>query len=272
MYRILILLLAIPIYLLAYNDFDMDGVDDKIDKCPNTPFSDLVDMDGCTIKSLESPHHFDVVFGVNFSQTSYETMEDTDTISESLQLDYYYKNFSIQANSSYYNSQSVTYNNSGTNDSFLGAYYKLRPITNLNIRLGAGLIIPTYEADLNNNNTDYTSSLSLSYMFRGMNLFGGYNYTIINDDDINTETTIVLYQNTNSYNAGIGFYPTTKLYLSGSFNSSDSIYKDIDTITTASFYAFYNIDSNWFASLSYAYGLSDTASDNYASIRLGYYF
>lgn len=270
MQKILFLLLTISVSLIAYSDYDMDGVDDKIDQCPNTPFSDLVDTGGCTIKSLESAHHFDIIFGINFSQTSYETMENTDTFSQSLQLDYYYKNFSLQANSSYYNSQSVTYNNSGTNDSFLGAYYKLKPINNLTIRLGGGAVIPTYETDLNNNNTDYTSSLSLSYILKNMNLFGGYSYTIVNDNDIVSDG--IFYQNTDSYNLGLGFYPTSKVYISASYNSSDSIYKDIDTINTASFYAFYNINSNWFTTLNYAYGLSDTASDNYGSLRLGYYF
>ena len=268
MHKILLLLLSISLTLLAYNDYDMDGVDDKRDQCPNTPFSELVDINGCTTKSLESPHHFDIIFGLDFSQTSYETMENTDTISQSLQVDYYYKDFSLQASSSYYNSQSTTYNNSGTNDSFLGAYYKLRPAKNLSVRLGGGAIIPTYDAELNNNNTDYTSSISLSYMLKKMNIFGGLNYVMVNDDD----TVDVKYQNTSSYNIGLGFYPTSKIYISGAYNSSDSIYKDVETINTASFYAFYSIDSHWFATANYASGLSDSASDNYASLRLGYYF
>ncbi len=31
-------------------DSDKDGVFDKYDKCPNTPFNKLVDKDGCPIK------------------------------------------------------------------------------------------------------------------------------------------------------------------------------------------------------------------------------
>ncbi|MDA3908767.1 MAG: DUF3187 domain-containing protein [Sulfurimonas sp.] len=270
MTKILLVLLAVSISLFSYSDYDMDGVDDKTDKCPNTPFSDLVNGSGCTTKSLVSPHHFDIIFGINYSQTSYETLENTDNISQSLQIDYYYKNFSLQASTSYYNSQSATYNNSGTNDSFLGAYYKLSPANNLTLRLGAGAIIPTYKSDLNNNNTDFTASASLSYMLKNANVFGGYSYTVVNDDDIITQS--VAYQNTNSYNVGLGFYPTSKTYISGAYNSSDSIYKDVETINTVSINAFYNIDAHWFTTLNYAYGLSDTASDNYASLRVGYYF
>lgn len=270
MTKILLVLLTISLSVFAYSDYDMDGVDDKTDQCPNTPFSDLVNTKGCSIKSLESPHHFDIIFGINYSQTSYQTLEDADTLSQSLQIDYYYKDFSLQASSSYYNSQSATYNNSGTNDSFLGAYYKLNPSNKLTLRLGAGAIIPTYKSDLNNNNTDFTASANLSYMLKNANLFGGYSYTVINDDDIPAQS--VAYQNTNSYNFGLGFYPSSKVYISGAYNSSDSIYKDVDMINTVSINVFYNIDANWFTTVNYAYGLSNTASDNYASLRVGYYF
>jgi hypothetical protein len=269
MYKILLTLTIISsTLLLAGGDMDMDGVENSIDKCPNTPITDLVDIQGCTIKSLESPHHFDIIAGVSYSQTSYTGVGDSDTISETLQADYYYKDFSIQVSTSYYDSSNDSYNDSGMGDSFIGAYYKLYPLSNLNLRFGLGIILPTYDSSLNNNNTDYLASLSFSYMLEKINMFGGYNYTIINDDD----TTNVKYQDTNSYNVGVGFYPTSKLYLSGSFNSSNSIYKDVDDINTLSVYAFYTINKNWFTNFSYAYGLSDSASDNYFSLRVGYYF
>ena len=67
------LILLLTYSLLAYNDADMDGVDDKIDKCLDTPFMDLVNKDGCTKSSLISPHHFDIIFG-----TSYLNYDKTD--------------------------------------------------------------------------------------------------------------------------------------------------------------------------------------------------
>ncbi|SMP87284.1 hypothetical protein SAMN06314019_1028 [Epsilonproteobacteria bacterium SCGC AD-311-C15] len=258
--------------LFAYSDSDMDGVEDKTDQCPNTSFTELVDINGCSIESLEYPHHFDVIVGLNYSQTNYETNEKTDTFTKSVQLDYYYKDFSIQANTAHYNSDSNTYNDSGMNDSFLGAYYKLEPIDSATIRLGGGIIFPSYDSDLKNNNTDYTASLNLSYMLKNINLFGGYSYTIINDDDVHTTAMTVEYQNTNAYNLGLGFYPTSKLYVSGAYNSSDSIYKGVESIDTASVNAFYTIDKNWFTIFNYAYGLSDSASDNDITVSVGYYF
>jgi len=35
-------------YLYSYEDFDIDGVDDSIDRCLNTPFDEIVDEMGCS--------------------------------------------------------------------------------------------------------------------------------------------------------------------------------------------------------------------------------
>ena len=262
------LLSALSLY--AYSDYDMDGVEDQNDKCPNTLLSELVNHDGCPIKNLRSYHHFDVIYGFDFYQTNYETLEDSDTLSQSLQLDYYYKNFSLQLSSSYYNSSSASFNNSGVNDSFAGTYYKIETQSNLKVRLGVGAIIPTYESELNNNNTDYIGSINVSYFYKKINIFGAYSYTLVNDSDIANEG--VFYQNSNALSLGLGFYPTSKLYLSGAYSSSESIYKGVEAIDTASIYSLYSINKNWFATLNYAYGISESASDNFASLRLGYYF
>ena len=268
--KLIFLFLLTALSLYAYNDYDMDGVDDKQDKCPNTLLSELVNSDGCPTKNLQSYHHFDIVYGFDFYQTSYATLENSDTFSQSLQLDYYYKNFSLQLSSSYYNSSTTSFNDSGINDSFAGMYYKIDIDSNLKIRLGAGAIIPTYDSQLNNNNTDYVGSLNLSYLYNNINIFATYSYTIINDDDIATDG--VLYQNSNAYSIGVGFYPVNKFYISGSYSSSNSIYLGTDSINTASIYGLYSIDKHWFSTLNYAYGISDSANDNFASLRIGYYF
>ncbi len=277
MQKTLTIFLLFTISLLAYSDFDLDGVDDTIDRCPNTSMTELVDIHGCTIKNPESEHHFDVIAGASYSQIS-PVQEKTDTFTTSIQADYYYKNFSLQASTAYFNSESDITSDSGQTDTFIGAYYQINPLKSLSLRLGGGLLLPTYDAD--NNNMDYTASASLSYLLSSINLFGSYSYTVINDDDV---TDIVYYQNTNAFNAGIGIYPSSRLYTSLSYNQSDSIYskvldsttlmfKSIDPLQSVSAYLFYTIDEHWFSTVSYAYGLSDSASDHHIGVRLGYYF
>ncbi|MEN8147720.1 MAG: thrombospondin type 3 repeat-containing protein [Campylobacterota bacterium] len=289
MLKALSVFLLCTLSLSAYSDFDMDGVDDALDRCPNTSMTELVDMHGCTIKNLEGDHHFDVILGANYSQIDPTTQEQTDTFAASIQADYYYKNFSIQVSAAYFNSESTIASSSGQTDTFVGAYYQLYPADALSLRLGGGLLLPTYKSDFNNNNLDYSASANLSYLLNNFNLFGSYSYTVINDDDfgytdatvIPTETVDIRYQNTGAFNIGIGFYPTARLYTSLAYNHSDSIYEKIvtngvaDTIEplqTASAYIFYTISKERFVTLSYAYGLSDSASDHSAAVRIGHYF
>jgi len=273
--------------LFAYSDADLDGVEDSVDQCPGTSITELVDISGCTISNLESPHHFDIIIGGSFSQVS-PIQEKTNTFTSSLQVDYYYEGFSIQASSAYYTSESSSISTSGMTDSFVGAYYQFKPLKSLSLRFGGGAILPTYTSDINNNNIDYTASTSLSYLFNDFNFFGSYSYTLVNDDNFNFDeittgdTTSVYYQNTNAYNIGLGYYPTSRLYTSIAYNSSDSIYEKFistatgtttqDSLDTVSAYLFYTINKNWFATGSYAYGLTDSASDHYVNVRLGYYF
>jgi len=267
--RILFLSLLFLSSLYAYNDADFDGVDDSIDVCPNTPILAIVDIDGCSFLARASEHHFDIVIGESYSQLDYVTNELTDTLTTSLQVDYFYNNFSFQASGSYYRSSSDTTNNSGLNDSVLAGYYLFRLNENLNIRLGAGVILPTYDTDLNNNNTDYLASINANYTVDKISYFAGYNYTMINDDDI---ANVVTYQDSSAYSIGAGYHVSDKYYLSTSYYQADSVYENLDDIKNISIYNFYSIDTHWFTTFSYAYGLSDTTSDHFASIRLGYYF
>lgn len=269
---LIIVFLWVPIGLLAYSDADMDGVEDAYDKCPNTPLTELADIHGCSKESLVSYHHYDIILGASFANVDYNTNEATNTATSTAQVDYYYKDFSLQASTSYFSSDSQTYSNSGLNDSVIAGYYQFRPLENVSLRGGLGMVIPTYDSGLNNNNLDYLASISVSYSTENINIFGGYSYTLVNDDDINSTTVSVTYQNTNSYNVGLGFYPTQKLYWSVSYNNADSIYQSVEPIESVSTYLFYNIDAHWFSTLSYAYGLSDSASDHYGAIRFGYYF
>jgi hypothetical protein len=272
-------LAALSTTLFAYSDADMDGVADAVDKCPNTPLTDLVDINGCTKKVLtpkSNKHHFDIIAGANYSGSNFTSLNRTDTVSSSLQVDYYYKNFSLQASTSYYKTDGDGYSESGMNDSFVGAAYNIKPNKDLLVRVGIGAILPTYDTGLNNNNTDYTASVNVSYSLAKANVFGGYIHTMINDDDtsvvVNGTTVNYRYQDTDALSIGAGYYFTNKLYMSASYNSANSIYKDVEDVETVSLYGYRSIDKNWFLTFFYAYGLSDSASDHAASIKIGYYF
>jgi len=52
-FLLLSLIFSLSIYASSgFKDKDMDGVADIRDKCLSTPFFDLVDSKGCTVKTL----------------------------------------------------------------------------------------------------------------------------------------------------------------------------------------------------------------------------
>ena len=267
--RIYFLTIIMTSALFASFDSDLDGVIDETDQCPNTPITELVDIKGCSTESLKSDHRYDLIIGGNYSQIDYNTNEKTDTYVTTVQADYFYKNFSLQALSAYYSSDSASYSSNGLTDTTLAAYYLVPVSTNFSVRIGAGIILPTFDSTLNNNNTDYTASINGTYTINRLNLFGGYNFTKINDDDI---PHLVAYQNTHAYSGGVGYYMTPKWYASTSYYQADGVYTSMEDIKSASIYNFYSLDKKWFTSFSYAYGLSDSASDHAFSLRLGYSF
>lgn len=267
--RIFLSLILISSIVFAYIDTDMDGVDDRVDQCPNSSIMDLVDINGCSEEAFTSDYHYDIILGGSYSQVDYITNERTETLTSSLQVDYFKENFSLQLIGSYYKTSSFGYSESGLNDTLLAAYYLLPLSESFRVRLGAGVILPTYETSLNNNNTDYLASASATYSVDDFNIFGAYSLTVINDDDI---AGVANYQDTNSYSLGLGYHTTSRNYISASYSQSQSSIISIEDIQSVSIYDFYSINEHWFTNLSYAYGLSDSASDHYASINLGYYF
>jgi hypothetical protein len=246
--------------LMAYSDSDLDGIEDPYDSCPNSLITDLVDINGCRIKSLQSDHHFDIIAGVNYT-------DFTDDLSTSLQLDYYYKQFSAQLSSTYLSTDENTYNGSNVNDPYFSLYYTFTPSNELKVRVGLGAIIAISENNATNaiNNTDYISSINVSYTLPTFNLFAGYSYTAIKD-----KSDTISYQDVNAFNAGVGLYPTTRLYSSLSYNTTQNIYKESKDVDNISFYNFYSFDENWFATLNYEYYLTDKI--NSFTLKVGYYF
>ena len=264
----LFFLLLLPLGLYAYIDDDMDGVEDKDDSCLYTPFMDIVDNKGCSIESLLPSYHFDLIAGVSYSETDYNTLSKVDTITTTLQLNYYYKKIILSLSSSYYNNYGDDYRASGMNDTYLGLEYILFD-EELYMSLGGGVVLPTYEDYFGSNKTDYRVNLNLGYTMQNINLFTTFGHSFINDEDVINE---LYYQDSNYFSLGAGYFFSHKLYTSLSYSESDSIYRDIEKIRTASLYGFYSLNSRSFLNLTYAHGLSDSASDNYLSLSIGYKF
>lgn len=269
MKKILLLPLLLSGYLFAI-DSDMDGVDDTQDQCRNTPFSDLVNSSGCTIRSLQSNNNYDIILGAGYSQINYASQEKADTTTQTIQADYFNGSIWAQLAGSYFQSSSPSFKQSGLGDTLIALYYKSTFENGLTVQTGVGILLPTYNSGYHNEAIDYQGSISFQYDLNDQyNLFGGYSYTMVNDTDI---PNTLQYQNTYSFYAGGGYVISEKTRISASYAQTQNIYVGTQTVNTASLGLFYQLNTHWFTMFDYRYGLSDTASDHDGSIRLGYYF
>ncbi|MDK9692837.1 MAG: transporter [Sulfurimonas sp.] len=270
MYRLVLALLCMTTSSYAYVDSDFDGVEDAYDLCPQTPLSDLVDADGCMIKSTETEISYDLVFGMGYSQINYASQEPSDTLSSSLQADIYTGRWWFQLVASHYKSDDGVESKSGLEDTSVSIMYRFTPTEKLSITTGVGLILPTYKSTYNNEETDYMASVDLDYDLNSrFSLFFGSNYTLVNDSDVTEEK----YQNSYGFYAGAKYIqPSKKSALSAAYYQNESIYTSTQTIKYLSLGYTYMIDNSWNIGGHYGHGLSDSASDKSISAYVGYTF
>jgi len=264
MIRSLFILLLTLRSLQAYTDTDLDGVEDQNDRCPGTLFTELVDASGCPVTSLKSEHHYSFIFGLSYSERDEKFYIQNQTLTTSVQLDYYYKRLNVQA----YLSRYATDDTSGMNDISLSLYYRFNPTHALTVRAGAGVIFPTFETGYDNEAIDYSFNAQLYYNMGSSTLFGTLSHTLINDQD----TATFSYQNSTACSLGYGHTFDSKLYTSLSYYQTQSIYTGLDPIKSGSIYLYFPFDEHYFVTAGYSMGLSDSASDHHASLRFGFFY
>lgn len=264
----LALLMILP-QLHAYSDADWDGVEDRFDRCPQTPLSDLVNLEGCTTLKTQSALHYSLISGIGYSQVNYASQEKADTTNISLEANIYYNNWQLQGVISRYSSDTGTTNETGMEDSVLNLLYQWPLSEQMTITPGIGIIFPTYKSGYENESTDYSAMLSVEYQFSPTIYgFGGYTYTWVND----TDTPIVKYQNNNSFYAGLGYVAKSGQEWNCHYNSNKTIYRDSESSRSIGIGFFRQLTPHWFLDGNYDYGLSDSAGDHSVNVRLGYYF
>ncbi len=270
MKKIFLISILVNSYLFAGIDSDLDGVEDAFDKCPNTPFSDLVDKDGCSIKSLENNVHYDIIMGIGTSQMNYASGDKTDTTTTTFNANYYSGNITASVSSSYFSSRLIASTDKGFNDTIISVNIKSASKDELVLQAGVGVILPTYKSGYNNEAIDYLGSIGFSYSLnKDYNLFGGASYTLINDTDIVNKVT---YQNTKFFYGGLGYIISDASSINISYLSTDSIYSSTEAIISIAVGYFHQFNQHWFTMIDYRYGLSDSASKYDGLLKLGYYF
>ena len=256
------ILVTIPV--LAMKDADFDGVSDAVDKCPQTPFLSEVDATGCTVKILTLPSETEskrlqAVLGYGVV-TDEDLLGREEQHSSNLKLSYYQNSWAYSFSGGYYQH--------GENEGSLDTTFKVKKrftiLPKLQLGLGLGLKLPTY--DFQGNNTDYAIYGSLNYYpLKSLSLFGHYNHTFIQDEEVSSQL-----QDSEYLSGGVGYFFTKQLYANIVYAEGNNKFASQHDIKSISSTLYYKMNKKWFSLLYYSEEIDDEDAHNTFNVKLGY--
>jgi len=243
-------LIAVVISALYANaeefiDNDLDGVDDRVDKCLDSLLTDIVDESGCAIEQLsfnEALYDFSLGF-------TYTKEQDKNSLSNTFSFSYFYKNFSY------------TLTGFLSEDGFddlkvsIGYQYKKQH----QITLGGYIPLQNTQGD----KTDYFIEYNYDYSLENIDFSISWRYTLMQDDES---------KNSNKITLSAGYLLATKWYGSLSYSYESSLYQDSTSTHILSLGLEYTLSENSYISSEFSYGLNKTSLDCAYSFSLGYSF
>jgi predicted porin len=260
----------------AYQDSDIDGVEDHRDKCPNSSFDEVVDENGCT----PSQHYFGTLTLLVGSDIILD--DESQTTNFNVFANYRYNDWDITLSNA--NNTASTSSNSLSSaygDLYLSTGYYLQNRT-FTTKLSLGIKLPTTDEerdidtglkhgkaheDTGTGENDLFASLYLNYgMTQRQNLYLYYRYTI------SGESQDVEYRDFSTYSIGSGYAFTPHWYSALSYDHSGSPYPHDEPYRAISWFNSYAFSKRFFATINYAHGLNDTSPNNTISLKLGVRF
>jgi len=256
----LFILLLITINLNAFEDDDIDGVQNSNDLCPNTSFEDTVDEDGC-------PENQSYLGKLTLTLGSDINFDDTTTTDYTFYSNYNYNLWDF----SLYNAQqsSLDSNNNkikSTGDLYFSSSYSIIK-ENFYTTFSLGIKFPIGASNVSTKENDYFSSLDINYVINEKtSLLYSLSYTYTGD---NNETN---YKNPISQSLGVGYMINDKWYSSLSYQHSNSIYTDSEDYKAINFSNNYSFNKSLFTTLDYIEGFDKLSYKRIVSIRVGVTF
>ncbi|MRI83933.1 MAG: hypothetical protein C6I00_05875 [Nitratiruptor sp.] len=141
---LLALLLLASLWANGYNDDDLDGVPNHLDRCPATPFSDIVDEFGCSIERLIRPRQVEFYLEYLYARDGH--FHENGYLAN---LTLYRGPFDFSLSSLYFNNPQKA----GFSDVNIRLQYLFHPTPMWDLLLGVGIDLPTYNVP--GNRSDY---------------------------------------------------------------------------------------------------------------------
>ncbi len=253
MKKLLIIVLFSVTLLAQYGDQDLDGVPDSLDRCPNTPFSDIVDRYGCSIQKLIKPRRYEYYVEFLYAKDSDAIHFQERDLLTSITL--YQGNFDLSISAFHFDNNFKK----GFSDTSIKAEYRFSPDPMWDLYVGVGVELPTY--NFTGNRTDYTFSINNEYFLLGYKFYGGGYYTFVQDRYYDRDLK-------DSYGAYFGFqryfrhysFDLAYLYNHGKFGSiTHMAYTKVERYLSHHYYLFF----------TYSRGLNAQAIDQIYSFGFG---
>lgn len=239
-------------YAYSYSDYDVDGVEDSIDECPNTPFDILVDERGCE----EGSTYRGTLTILAGTISAIDSQSDTLTNAQ-IFLNYRYRDWDVSL-STFSQLQNIIDEVPNTFYITTGYRYKASDLLQAKISLG------TKQSSLQD---DYYMTLNMDYSVSlNQNLFLFYSYTIAQDSDTDA------YDNFHTFSVGTGRTLSDYWYSAISYDFSGASLANTDDYQALSWSNTFALSSKYYLLTNYSYGLSSGASDHTVSIQFGVKF
>ncbi len=187
MKRILFLGLSALFAFANAADSDLDGVPDNLDICPNTPFLETVNKQGCSQSQLKKIKKKKIKFNISagYEYDNYKNAKSSKLFFTSLSAKK--NNFKL---SLYYSMLNDGYNNGyKSNDLITSLYYYNYSLNNTSLKFGAKIYLPTFF----NDKTDYALFIQGIYFFDKFDIGLSEKHKIYGESGTNAKDTITAF-------------------------------------------------------------------------------
>jgi hypothetical protein len=239
--------------LHAYQDKDLDGIEDKLDICPNTAFDAKVDKFGCAVKPLQTPSTRKqyLTFGIGTTIKKDDRYENDSSFNFFGNYQWYNWNLTLSNIHSTTSSDYSQDSSDSGDDLYISTGYTTY-LTKAMLKFSLGSKIASDDRD-----NDYFVSLNSDFFVsKKQDIFLYYSYILSGDSDSYD------YKDYSSFSFGSGYQIRPTWYSSFSYSYTDSIYNGGEEQKSLTLYNSYKINTRVFLTGSYSYGLDDISYEN----------